>query len=90
MPNLLRPLAVIVLLVFLSACGDPSKQDIIRKAKDADTRDLLENALGMPDSVSKLGPVEKWTYTASDGKVVFILAGNTVAIQATGESDLKN
>lgn len=74
----------LVLPFFLSACGDPSKADIVKKAESADTRAKLEKALGRPQDLSKLGPIEKWTYKAKDGEVVFVLTGDTVAMQATG------
>jgi len=76
--------------VFLFGCGGPSKQDIISKARDVETRELLEVILGKPDNIGKLGPIEEWTYNASDGKAVFIIAGNKVAIETTGKKDSKN
>ena len=69
----------------LVACGPPSKSDIVSKAKDAKTRADLEKVLGKADDVSKLGPIEKWIYKAKDGRVVFILVGDTVTIEKTGE-----
>ena len=74
----------------LAGCGPPSKTDIVSKARDAKTRADLENALGKPDDISKVGPVEKWTYRAKDGRVVFILVGDTVTIEKTGEPEKKN
>lgn len=73
-----------------AACGDPSKQDIIRKGKIAKTKSALEAAPGKPDKLDKLGPIEKWTYTASDEKIVFVITGNSVAIQATGKKQTGN
>jgi hypothetical protein len=35
--------------------------------------------------VSKIGPIEKWTYVASDGAVVFVLAGDTITFEATAD-----
>jgi hypothetical protein len=77
-------LSCMVLALVLSSCGPPTKEDIVAKAKDAKTRSALETALGKPDDISKLGPVEKWTYKAKNGQVVFILVGDTVTIEATG------
>jgi hypothetical protein len=74
----------------LTACGPSSKEDMLAKAKGAKTRTQLESALGKPDDVSKLGPVEKWTYKARNGQVVFLLVGETVTIEAAGPSDKKN
>lgn len=79
-----RAVMIGITAVALVACGDPSKADILAKAKNVDTRAQLEAALGRPDDISKLGPVETWTYNASDGSVVFIVTGDTVALQATG------
>lgn len=79
-----RAVMIGVVAFALVACGDPSKAEILAKAKNVDTRAQLEAALGRPDDISKLGPVETWTYNASDGSVVFIVTGDTVALQATG------
>lgn len=73
-----------VLAVLLVACSDPSKAEILEKSKNVDTRTELETALGRPDDIDKLGPIEKWTYKARDGSVVFVVTGETVALQATG------
>lgn len=78
-----RTFAVLLGVLALAACFAPSKADLIKKAKGADTRDELEAALGEPSEVSKLGPLEKWTYQASDGKVVYVLAGDTVTLEVT-------
>ncbi len=37
-----------------------------------------------PGDISKLGPVEQWTY-----KVVFVIIGETVTLQATGNPGRK-
>lgn len=84
--RLLRSLAGLAVLLFLlTACFAPSKADIIKKAAGATTRAQLEAALGEPSEVSKLGPIEKWTYVASDGAVVFVLAGDTITFEATAD-----
>jgi uncharacterized lipoprotein len=84
-------LAIWFLTVFaLAACGPSSKEDMLARTKDAKTRAQLETALGKPDDVRKLGPVEKWTYRARNGQVVFILVGETVTIEAAGPSERKN
>ena len=91
MRNRLAAFAISFLTVFaLSACGPSSKEDMLAKAKDVRTRAQLEGALGKPDDVSKLGPVEKWTYKTRNGQVVFLLVGETVTIEAAGPSDKKN
>src|SRR5262245_29055497 len=67
--------AVILALVFaLAGCGPSSKEDMVAKARDVKTAEL-ERALGKPDDVRKLGPLEKWTYRAKNGQVVFVLVG---------------
>ena len=40
--------------------------------------------------MSKLGPVEKWTYKAKNGTVVFVLVGDTVTIEAAGGQEKKD
>lgn len=73
------------LLPALVGCGDPSKAEILNKAKSADTKAELEEALGLPDDLTKLGPVEKWTYKASDGEVTFLITGEAVALELAGD-----
>ena len=73
----------------LAGCGPSTKEDIIAKARDVKTRAALEKALGKPDDISKLGPLEKWTYKAKNGQVTFVLVGDTVTIEAT-DSEKKN
>ena len=80
----------IALALLLAGCGPPSKEDLLAKAKDAKTRAQLEKALGKADDMSKLGPVEKWTYKAKNGQVVFVLVGDTVTLEAAGGGDKKN
>ena len=82
MKNILSRLAILSVLFLLTACGDPTKQDILNDAKGADTKSALEKALGKPDTLSTLGPIEKWVYTAKDGEVTFIITGETVAIES--------
>jgi hypothetical protein len=85
----LAALAMIALLV--SACGGPSsKEDLVAKAREVKTRAELERALGKPDDVSKLGPLEKWTYKARNGQVVFVLVGDVVTLEAAGPPDKKD
>ncbi|MGH7315022.1 MAG: hypothetical protein ACREI6_05165 [Candidatus Rokuibacteriota bacterium] len=77
------------LLVWLLAAGllvgcSRSKEDLIQKSRGVSTRAELERALGKPTDISKLGPVEQWTYSASNGTVVFLIVGDKVTLQATG------
>lgn len=73
----------------LAGCGPPSKEDLLAKAKDVKTRAQLEKALGKADDVSKLGPLEKWTYKAKNGQVIFVLVGETVTIEVAGGGEKK-
>ncbi len=88
--RILTLVCCIATAALLAGCGPSSKEDIVAKAKDAKTRAALEQALGKPDDIGKLGPIEKWTYKAKNGKVVFILMGDTVTIEKTGELEKKN
>lgn len=63
---------------------------MLAKAREVKTRAQLESVLGRPDDVSKLGPLEKWTYKARNGQVVFVLIGDTVTLEAAGPSDKKD
>jgi hypothetical protein len=76
-------------LLSLTACGGRTKEDIVQKARDISTRAQLEKALGEPTDIAKLGPMERWTYKASNGEVVFVIVGDTVTLQATGSSSGK-
>ena len=72
----------------LVGCGR-SKEDLIQKSRGVATRAELEQALGKPSDISKLGPVEQWTYKASNGNVVFVIVGDKVTMQATTTPDEK-
>jgi hypothetical protein len=81
-----RPLAAVALvamLASLSTCGPPDKEDMLKKAANVHTKAELEQALGKPSDIAKLGPLEKWTYKASNGEVIFLITGDAVAMQAT-------
>lgn len=79
-----RAIAAGLALLLVTACGGRTKEEIVEKARDLTTRTELEQALGRPDDIAKLGPVERWTYRASNGTVVFIVVGETVTLQAAG------
>jgi hypothetical protein len=68
----------------LAACGDPTKEDIIEDSRGIETKTALMDKLGQPDDISKVGPIERWTYNASNGSVIFVITGEKVALQATG------
>lgn len=68
-------------------CGPPSQHEIIEKAEGLETKQELEAAIGAPDEVDKLGPLERWTYRAADGDVEFAIRGDKVALEATKDRD---
>ena len=82
--------AALILAIVLAGCGPPTKEDILRTAGDVKTRAELERRLGRPGDISKLGPVETWTYKGKNGDVVFLILGDSVALQATGPGEKKN
>jgi hypothetical protein len=79
-----RRALAITLLLGLSACGDPTVADIVKKTEKVGTRADLERALGKPTQLTKLGPVETWTYKAKDGEISFLVTGDTVQASAGG------
>ena len=83
MTGLLGALAAGALL----ACGAPSQHEILSQAEGLETKQELEAAIGAPDEVDKLGPIEEWTYRASDGNVEFVIRGDKVAVGRTKERD---
>jgi len=83
MSHVIRVLGLSAVLL-IAACGEPSKQDILEKARGVETRADLEAALGRPDDIAKFGPIERWTYKASDGHVIYVITGDAVALEATG------
>ena len=83
MTSILALSAAFVLL----ACGPPSQHEILSKADGLETKQELEAAIGAPDSVDKVGPLEKWTYGASDGEVEFVIAGDKVRLGSTKDRD---
>jgi hypothetical protein len=78
--------ALVLAIVAVTGCSR-TKEDIVAKARTVETRAQLEKALGRPDDIAKLGPVETWTYRASNGDVVFLIVGDTVTLQAAGGSE---
>ncbi len=84
-----RFLAVLALGAALAfgACGGPmTKQEITTKAAGITAKADLEKKLGKPTSFNKIGPLETWTYKASDGEVTFIITGDTVRLDIAGGS----
>ena len=67
-----------------------SKEDLLEKSRGITVRAELQRALGKPSEINKLGPVEQWTYKASNGTVVFLIVGDTVTLQAAVPDDKKD
>ena len=88
-PNALAGLVIGLVLLVLWGCGPSSKEDLITKARGITTRVELEKALGKPSDIDKLGPVEKWTYKASNGEVVYVIVGDAVTLEAAGDTPKK-
>jgi hypothetical protein len=82
-----RWIALSFALLLALACARETKHDLLKKSELVTTKAELEQMLGPPDDRNKLGPIETWTYEVSDGKVTFLIAGDTVQIQATSDSD---
>ncbi len=82
-----RALVFGISLVLVASCGGSTKEDILAKTKNVSTKADLEKAVGRPNDIAKLGPMEKWTYTASNGQVVFLIVGDKVALETTSDAD---
>ena len=74
---------LLVAAVAFVGCGPPTKHEIVKKAEGVETKQELEAALGAPDDIEKLGPIERWTYSASDGAVEYVITGDAVALEST-------
>jgi hypothetical protein len=88
-PHTLASLVIGLVLLALAGCGPSTKEDLIAKARGVTTRAELEKALGKPSDISKLGPMETWTYKASNGQVVFVVIGDAVTLEAAGPTPPK-
>lgn len=88
MRRILLPVLALSAALALGAC-EKSKEDILQKSDKATTREQLKAALGTPDDIAKLGPIETWTYQGSNGTVSFVLAGDQVTLRSTGEKTQK-
>jgi hypothetical protein len=74
-----------VLAVLAGCDSSPTKAEILKKAAGIKTREELEKVLGQPNNLDKLGPIERWTYNAKDGTVVFTIVAGRVALDETGD-----
>jgi hypothetical protein len=82
--NVVRLLLATAIALAIAACDD-RKEDILKKSENAKTREQLRAVIGDPDDANKVGPIETWTYQASNGSVIFTLAGDTVMLKATSD-----
>jgi hypothetical protein len=88
--GLARLASALVLLAILSACGPRTKEDLIERTRGVETRVELEKAAGKPNDIAKMGPVETWTYRASNGDVIFLIIGDKVTLQAAGGGERRS
>lgn len=79
MTRLKIALAAVALLA-LAACGKPTKESMLQKAGEAKKKSEVVALLGQPDDIGKIGPLEIWTYKASNGKVVFTMLAENVTL----------
>ncbi|WP_142849871.1 hypothetical protein [Telmatospirillum sp. J64-1] len=79
----LSRLALPLLLAALIPACQPSKADLISKSDAVTTKAQLRQSLGEPDGIDKFGPLERWIYDARDGRLVFVIAGDTITLQHT-------
>ena len=86
MPRVVAGMLVWVFAAGLAIGCSRSKEDLVEKSCNVSTRAELEQALGKPSDISKVGPVEQWTYNASNGTVVFLIAADKVTLQAAGSA----
>jgi len=84
MARLGRFLPILLLPLMLVACGPDSSEQVLKKAENAATKAELEKAIGRPSEISKLGPIEQWTYKTKDGQVTFTITGDKVALTTGG------
>lgn len=73
--------------VAVLGCGPSSQHEILKQAEGVETKQELEATIGAPDEVDKLGPLERWTYRASDGDVEFVIRGDKVGGKSTKDRD---
>jgi hypothetical protein len=68
------------LMLAVAACGKPTKEAMLQKAGNAKKSAEVVALLGQPDDIGKIGPLEIWTYKASNGKVVFTMLAENVTL----------
>ena len=79
-----RVCAILIAVPLLTGCFEDSKAEILAKAENASDKAALTEALGKPDNIDRVGPLETWAYNASNGSVDFVIAGSTVTLRKTG------
>lgn len=84
MPRALRTSIAALALLALAACGEPTKEELLEKAEGIETVNELRATLGDPDDIAKAGPVERWSYDASNGSVVFLVVDGKVTFTMAG------
>ncbi|WP_404379446.1 hypothetical protein [Caenispirillum salinarum] len=84
MPRRAATTLMLCLLALPLAACEPSKADLLDKAEGITTKQGLRDALGKPDDIAKLGPIETWTYHADNGAVTFLIAGDAVTLKTAG------
>lgn len=84
MPEKIRHIALALAITLLVGCGDPTVAEMVQKSEKVGSKAELEKVLGKPHEISKVGPVETWTYKARDGQVSFLIAGDRVTMSAAG------
>ena len=77
------------LMLAVAACGKPTKEAMLQKAGDPKYKADVVARLGQPDGIGKLGPIEIWTYRASNGSLVFTILADNVTLVATTEQNKK-
>ncbi len=87
MPRTIGLLLMLVTLLGMLACGPSTQHEIMKKAEGVETKQQLESALGAPDEVDRLGPIETWTYAGSDGAVEFVITGDKIRLESTKDFD---
>lgn len=68
------------LMLAVAACGKPTKESMLQKAGNAKKSAEVVALLGQPDDIGKVGPLEIWTYQASNGRVVFTMLADNVTL----------
>ncbi len=81
--TMLRTVLAAALLLALAACGKPTKEEMLQKAGEAKKKAEVVALLGQPDDIGKIGPLEIWTYKASNGKLVFTMLAENVTLVVT-------